>query len=335
MPRDRITALSDAAILYGAQRYFDGLHDNPAWSYRSQYQKDDDKALFLELLHNLCLYDRIVLDRRPITNEESASFSELGRFLETVNKSLKSPVFVWESLEVAYHDEQAKSGASAGSLPTAVQTKVCALIASYVGNKQTAKMAAVQVPWAYHQSFHKDYHAINRALRSVGVSDEWLPFTLFVWRAIWYGALARFQAKKKGQGAFSYVAAPRRMAALEAVLDARTLAKFRFPREAVRAIAWELPEVPETGFDFSYLDFTSPFDTSQLAEKVGRKSPKEALAFIAKYRASGDADNVRAQWAETILGGSRMCSVGTTIIQNMSNMTVYGNATQSIRAIPA
>ena len=208
MQRNRITALSDAAILYGAQRYFDGLHDDPSWMYRSHYKKDDDKALFLELLHNLSLYDRIVLDARPITEHERESFHELRRFLQTVNDSLQSPVFAWESLEVDYIDKQAEAGASADSLPTAVQEKVCRLIASYIGSKQTAKMAAVKVPWAYHQSFHKDYPAIKRALQSVEVTDEWVPFTLFVWRAIWYGALARFQANKKGNGAFAYIAAP-------------------------------------------------------------------------------------------------------------------------------
>jgi hypothetical protein len=332
-----VTALSDGAILYGAQRYFDGVHDDGTWPFRHQYRKEDDRALFLEFLNNLYLYDRIVLDNRPIEPRESAAYGELERFLSTVNSQAGAEIFARESLDLEYADEQAKAGRSgADDVPTSVQRRVCALIASYVKNGRTAGMQAVSIPWAYHQSFHQDHPAITSALRDLGVDERWVPFTLFVWRAIWYGAIAHFQAKTRHH-AFAYVAAPRRIQALQAVFDAKTLAAFQFPREAVRAISFDLPDISPTGYDFGYLDFMSPFEVTALSAEIGNAPPTEALRMVLAHRRSPGARKSRSDWADLISNGSSTCVIGTTVVQIMRDMTVHGHATQSVRlrAVPA
>lgn len=331
-----VTALSDAAILYGAQRYFDGLHDQDTWPYRGQYRKEDDRALFVEFLHNLCLYDRIVLDNRPIDHQERLAYSELNRFLENVNELAGKAIFQSESLAQDY-GEQARAGTrSTDAMPTTVQGAVCKLVASYIFSGQTARIEAVSVPWAYHQPFHQDWHSIAAGLQRLQIPERWIPFTLFVWRAIWYGAIARFQAQQSRRP-FAYVAAPRRISALEAVLDSKTLAVFQFPREAVRTVCWELPGVPSAGYDFGYLDFVSPFEVSALNDWASGMSAENALRSVVGMRRSAQGVGSRRDWADILLEGAATCLVGPTVIQIMRDVTVHGNASQTVRlrALPS
>jgi len=334
-----ITALSDAAIVYGAQRYFDGVHDDVAWPYRDQYRKEDDRALFLEFLHNLYLYDRIVLDDRPIDARERAGYGQLRKFLDAVNRDADEEVFAHQTLDAAYlyASEQAKAGrSSADGVPTSVQASVCGLVAEHLSRGRAAELRSVAVPWAYHQPRHQDHAAIGSALRELAVDTSWLPFTLFVWRAIWYGALARYQTRSRHQP-FAYVAAPRRIQALRAVLDAKDLARYEFPRQAVRTLSLELPDVPEMGYDFGDLDFVSPFETTALSARLAALPPAQALRMTLAERRSTHARKVRGDWADLLSTNATTCVVGTTVIQMMRDMNVQGNVTQSVRlrGIPA
>ena len=47
------TAIIDASIVYGAQRWLRGVHQQRDWPYRHQYRAADDQRLFLEFLHCL------------------------------------------------------------------------------------------------------------------------------------------------------------------------------------------------------------------------------------------------------------------------------------------
>ena len=59
-------AVLDAAIAYGASRWYSGLHQDPAWEFRSRYKAADDKLLFYEFLHDILLYDSILPDRSSV-----------------------------------------------------------------------------------------------------------------------------------------------------------------------------------------------------------------------------------------------------------------------------
>jgi hypothetical protein len=88
-----VIALSDAAIFYGARRYYDGVHHDPPWPHREEYKEEDDRRLFLEFLHNLCLYDKIVMDWRPIGKTELRVYQELADFLKVVTNVVgESPI---------------------------------------------------------------------------------------------------------------------------------------------------------------------------------------------------------------------------------------------------
>lgn len=316
----KVVALSDAAILYGAQRYFDGLHHELDWPYRGKFREEEDKSLFLELLHNICLYDQIELDKRPIESPEFPSYIELERFLKQVNAALGREFIVFK---------RRKTRGLAAETPLAVQRAICKLIASYVHNGTTSQIESVKVPWAYHEPLHHDRETILHGLRAVGVSARWLPFTLFVWRGVWYSAVARWEAKRSG-ASVAYVAAPGRIAALDAVLNARSIAQFKFPREAVRALSWSLPECPDVGYDFSHLDFVSPFEASGLAGRISAMAPVDALAYVVRYRSSRGAELARVDWSDILRNGASACAVGATIIQIMNNVA-GGSVSQIVR----
>ena len=156
--------------------------------------------------------------------------------------------------------------------------------------------------------------------------------TLFVWRAVWYDALAHYQARTRHEP-FAYVAAPRHMQALQAVLDAKTLTKFQFPREAMWAISFDLPDVPTSGYDFGYM---SPFEVTVLSQRVSDASPAHALRLTLDQRNARGARKARRDWADVLTSGAASCVTGTTVVQIMRDMTVQGNATQSVRlrAVP-
>src|ERR1700733_7741873 len=179
------TALSDAAILYGARRYYDGVHNNSTWKYRGKFREEDDKLLFLEFLHNLCLYDRIIMDKRPIEGSEQVSYGELSEFLTIVNNAARI-----EAISFGSYGRDHMNVA----LVCRIQEKICGIVASYINNNAALKIEAVKVPWSYHEPLHQDREAIRRGLMKVGLNDNWLPFTLFVWRAVWYGAIANREA---------------------------------------------------------------------------------------------------------------------------------------------
>lgn len=323
---DTVTALSDASIVYGAQRHYDGLHDQPNWRYRSSYLREDDRALFVELLHNICLYEHVVMDFRPINEFEVEGYQRLMTFMDKVNRILKHEFFIQRPLLPSVTSDDDVSDGYGGNVP-AIQDGICKLIAGYVDNRQTERIAAIQVPWAYHQEAHHDRQPIRAALRKYGIEDKWLPFTLFVWRAIWYGACAHAEAKNGRPVA--YVAAPKRIRALEAVLDAETIARFKFPREAVRDLSWAMPAIPERGYDFSYLPFLEPFESSALADKVAGMPAPDALDFVARLRGGDESVAMREDWTDILLQGKSTCAVGTVI--QIARQVKGGNVSQSVQ----
>jgi hypothetical protein len=84
------------------------------------------------------------------------------------------------------------------------------------------------------------------------------------------------------------------------------------------------------------LDFVSPFEMTALSAEINHLTPVEALRVTLGHRKSKGARKARGDWADIISNGSSTCVVGTTVVQIMRDMTVHGNATQSVklRGIP-
>jgi hypothetical protein len=316
-----VVALSDAAILYGAQRYFDQLHQREDWQFHNSYSEKYDQLLFLELLHNICLYDEIQLDKRPLEAPEFPSFDELNRFLTTVNSTARSKIITFKERDYNVIGSWSISRIQAG---------ICKIIAEYIHNGEVTKIEAVKIPWAYREPIHHDREQMVRALRGANLTDTWLPFALFVWRAYWYDNIARLEAKRS-KSAFAYVAAPGRIAALQAIGDKDVIDRLKFPREAVRALSWDLPGCPSLGWSFTPVSIASPFEVSALADETSKMSPNEALQYAISYRQSLSAQSTREEWADLLMAGASSCVVGKTVIQIMRDMVVTGDVTQTVQ----
>src|SRR5215211_5546942 len=107
-----VHALTDAAIVYGAQRYFDGLHTSSTWKFVDKYKIDDDRLLFLELMHYMLLYEKLVLDTSSLENTsgtEGEISNELQTFIGKINKLLGRQ---WIELKDAGSPAKVEAGAS-------------------------------------------------------------------------------------------------------------------------------------------------------------------------------------------------------------------------------
>jgi hypothetical protein len=61
-------SIIDASTIYGAGRYYFGDHKKEGWAYVKQFKAAEDQLLFEDFLHNLLLYDIILIDNTSITN---------------------------------------------------------------------------------------------------------------------------------------------------------------------------------------------------------------------------------------------------------------------------
>ena len=346
-----LLAVSDAAILYGAQRYFDGLHRDPNWSYRHLYDEDSDHLLFQELLHNLCLYDQIILDDSSV--EQSVS-SELKRFISHVNSRCRDTVIDLANI----------GGHAINSNISYVSLNFCRYVKSVLRERRDAShdISQILVPWAYQQQSHHDYHEFAGHFKDVGLDSRWLPFVIFTWRALVYAAFARrcrisetprnetyersryerFQYERARYESYNYkhgdydlhityIAAPGRLRALKAVLNSADIVNFERPREAWRVLTKDLPDLPNGGYDFSFLSSLPAIETSRLAEHLSGLPAKQALDFVCSWRDGEEAETVRDNWGDLLFSGQGVDAVGGTNIQIVKNATGFGNLVQEQR----
>lgn len=183
-------ALIDASIIYGAQRFYDGVHDDPNWPFRYKYQKEDDHILFLEFMHYALLYDQILIEGSCGSTAATAEFSrELLSFIDHVNDRCPGETRFIE--EVLVGESALPQREKTNKI---VQKSLCKMIARNMecGLISLDKIRQIQIPWAYFGERHHDYTDIRKACMDIGLSDEVIPFSLFVWRALLYSAFARY-----------------------------------------------------------------------------------------------------------------------------------------------
>lgn len=293
------TALIDASLVYGASRVLTGRHQDPYWKYKEKYKYDDDFSLFLEFLHALLLYDRIILD--------DSSTDELGHEI----KYLVSSANAREKLI-----ETATIGDT--SVPKAVSDGICKLITKL---PNPLRLLQVNVPWAYRGDSHYDFRRFSGQ-----IPRELEPVAMFAYRGLCYGAYASRLARQNS-GAAVYVAAAGRLAAIEPLLNHQDLATLTFPKKEFLQLV-EALEFPSSGFDFSFLSSSfDGHDVSSLAQYVTSMPPESALEFVIRYRTSPEALALRSNWREKLVGRSSYAFVGRSHAQNLANSTVYGDVT--------
>lgn len=319
------TALIDAAIVYGAERILSGVHDDPAWHYRASFNRQDDGRLFRELIHQLALYDAVFLDQSCFG--ESIS-NEVFSLCKRINGG---DVIHGGTGIIRVFRADNKMKASVDN----VQRSFCRYVARRVStdDQLAIRLLDLRIPWTYHQASHHDYGSIQRHMESARLDERYLPFVLFAWRGLMYGAIAHSE-RRSGNGIASYVAAPGRVLALREVLAADDMEQFDFPNEAWRSLTYELPTLPPRGYDFSFLKSLPAVDTSPIAALTSEHKPRDALAKILDWRTTRGGRDLRSDWEELLDARFSSTIVGSTNIQIAKNINVGGDFNQMIVARP-
>jgi hypothetical protein len=88
-------AVLDAATAHGAARWLKGVHQDPNSPYRQQYKAIEDRMLFGEFLHDVLLYDKIVLDD---TNGGIPIVEDVIKLFASINMQLGSDLLTRRSI---------------------------------------------------------------------------------------------------------------------------------------------------------------------------------------------------------------------------------------------
>ncbi len=305
-------AVLDAAVAFGARRYLDRVHADSSWRYSGQYEAEDDALLFFEFLHHILSYDKVILDNSSATTIGH----ELEEFVHRLNVTLREEWIELCNLGSSCID------ATLGF----VQSGICHLIRDILetGIATTTKLSCIRVPWAYTSSAHHDYSDIAERVRRFSIPPELVPFCLFVWRGVMYGAFAHMYAHTTARPCV-YVAAPGRLHAMQAILSKRDISQLKYPRESLIELLRNLKGVPRNGYDFSVFSSLPSFLRSPLTNELSALEPSAALDLVVRKRR--DHSNIRRAWAEQI-SSHRSSAVGRAYTQQVANTTVSGDLTQ-------
>ncbi len=160
-------AIVDASLIYGASRILLRRHDDPTWQYRSLYRREDDQALFVEFLHALLLYERILLE---VSSMDTIG-KEIHDLIGTINAYSYGTVIQTRAIRGILEDSHDFEMIIGG---------ICRII-NELKNKK--RLLQIPVPWAYRQNSHHDYSAF-KAL----VQQELRPLAIFAFRGLCYAA---------------------------------------------------------------------------------------------------------------------------------------------------
>lgn len=319
MTTSNAIAVVDGAVLHGASRHYRYFHLNPDTECDRNRNSADDKDNFIEFLHQVVLYERLVMDWSCLHGKVPP---DLVEFFQTAARLAGTPVV--ERRGLAPHSlnvSQAIAKAVCRSLNSASDDPV---------RKQN--ILAIKLPWAYTQGHH-EYEMFSTMAAEQDLAPELIPFALFCFRGLCYAGYAHRHARKKSPAV--YVASSGRLAALENIAASGILRKVDFARRAYMDLV-DILGLPETGYDFSNAFY--PHEISPLAIAVEQKSPHEALTLAVKLRQSKEGSRLRREWAERIWASSQSAASGPRhgAHQLMDNVrTIFGNVTQIICASPA
>jgi hypothetical protein len=162
----RVIAIIDASIMYGAARWYNSVHDDPNWTYASQYKAGEDKLLFIEFLHDLLLYERILLD---CSSMEQAG-REIEKLRDIVNHRLRKNLIQFDSIAPEF-------------TISAVADLVCRLLADITHDDRSYQLLlSTRVPWYYHDQSHHDRREFNRAAADWELDSKLIPVAIFMYR---------------------------------------------------------------------------------------------------------------------------------------------------------
>jgi hypothetical protein len=309
-------AVLDAAIAYGASRWYRGLHQNAAWEFKHQYKASDDKLLFYEFLHDILLYDSILLDRSSVGRHISTEILEL---FTKINTRIRLPIL-----------DPSRSIAPIKSLAPVIE--VLSRLVSELGSipETSAKIRNTPVPWAYSSDTHTDRPAFIKAFGELNVDLALLPFAIFLYRGICYAGFANNYSSEKSTPTV-YLASPGRIRALAPVLSTEELKRIQYPKLAYADLVGHL-KLPSKGYSFSQFPSLPPHYLSDLALQIQDKGPREALDYVLRIRQSDEAATLRKSWADRVWEHSKSAAIGSGHSQTISNSTITGDVTMVFHA---
>jgi len=297
-------AVIDASIVYGASRILRGLHDKPEWPFKDKYNRRDDELLFKEFLHDLLLYERIILDNSSVTVIGS-EIIELFTFINTLERA-----------ELI----QTKSLSHLNSLDPVVK-HICRLLQDRLkaGSLTGEAILSMAIPWAYSRNDHYDRTAFAEHFREIGLTDDLIPFAIFAFRGLVYAGFANGIFRHNQQPS-TYIASPYRINALVPLLSTNEINNINFPKKAYADLIKELG-LPESGYDFSFLN-SDASELSDLSLAISEMKPRQALRYVFELRHSEGGERLRSLWAERLWAQSSSSLVGVSTSQNVSHTTV-------------
>ena len=308
------TAVIDASTVYGAGRWYFGDHQNPKWQYASEFRAAEDKLLFEDLLHNLLLYDKILLDNTCNTVAELRD--ELVRVIDVVNDRAGFP-----------HIEQMPIAPKNGALSEVVD-QVCRILASK-DESVVSSAYLPPIPWYYKTHSHHDFPAFAASAEKFGLSAELLPLALFIYRGLCYSGYAN-HFRKKHHVPVAYLASPGRLRALQPILSKEVMKKIEYPHSAYADLVNSL-DLPQNGYDFSDL-LLEPSHLSSLAMLMADRHPEESLKLVYELRETTEGRAIRKTWASRIWASSASCAVSATTSNVIAGATIYGNVKMVLHA---
>ncbi|MDB4614299.1 hypothetical protein OAH18_01285 [bacterium] len=304
------SAIIDASVVYGASRWYRGMHSRSDWEFAHKYNAIVDKQSFVELLHNLILYDKILLDRSSI----STIGSEIRLLFSRVNASAGFKLLATAKLTDAR---------SIQPLAETTCSHLHELLTAGIRTKE--EFETLEIPWYYKQQGHQEYEVFSDIAVSIGLPDSLIPTALYAFRGLCYSGYANGLAERRGR-VCAYLASPGRMQILSRLLDANDLASARFAKTGYRDLVTHLG-LPRGGYDFKHLKSLAASQLSALHFEVSNSSPREALGFALDLRKSDAAMSVRAEWSKRIWAESRSCSVGRQSDQIVTGSHIEGDLT--------
>lgn len=309
------TAILDAALAYGASRWYRGVHHDPQWEFAGKYRSADDKLLFYEFIHNIVLYDNILLDRSSVgtvSNEILELFTKINTKAKRILLDPNRVIAPTKTLEP-------------------VVDSICRLLVDLNRIPQnTTAFTTLPIPWAYSTVTHNDRQAFAKAFNEWGVDPALLPFAIFVYRGICYSGFANNYSTVHDSPTV-YLASPGRMKALAAVLSANEIKKINYPKQAYMDLV-RLLNLPGNGYSFTEFTSLPSFYLSSLAQQLYDKTPREALDYVVKLRQSGEAVTLRKSWSERVWERSKSAAIGPTYSQSISDSNITGDVTLVIHA---
>lgn len=310
MNRQTSTIL-DASILYGAYRYSQQIYNKLDISDKEK-KIINDKNLFFEFLHDLLLYEEIILDN---SCNSLNTGDPVVSFINYINKSLKFELIKIKSL-------------SQYKQPKIVIDSVCRIIKEIVPTCDFKNQ--IHIPYSYNEN-HYNYSIVSEIAHQYSIEDSLIPYVLFIFRGLFYSGFANSYFIKN-KIPTTYIAAPSRILALQIILDEKDIQKLNYPKYSYLDLVHFL-NLPDNGYIFSsFINSFMSHEISELALYLDDLSPTVALKETLKIRKSEKSKVVRNEWFDRLWSNSNSNIIGSTINQNINNSIIFGNVNLYVKA---